>query len=389
MQINQDGPCINGLAPGTYCLKVTNAIGQQIQCCYTLIADPVIPPTVSFVFNNCGNSVNAVIGESHCQGYSYHWENNSTELKRDNIHGCDSLTFTIVTCDGNVYRHGFRVPHTFPSISPVNCITGIGGICLPVECFRCAPYTYSWYPAPVTISNNGSCITGHAGIYTVCITNACGDVICCQVYLPPPLISDCNVIIHVDVWIQGFYTGGGLMDNFGAGGCLHISGISADPLDADSIFISAMSPQSPYDEIDRQSGILKTNGNATVTFSSSVVAGNSYYIKVNHRNSVETWSSLPVIFSPDMTYSFMSDDTQALGSNMVKTFDNLGWAIYSGDITQDKSIDISDFLELDPAIQNGDGGYAVGDINGDIAVDISDFLILDPNIQTGIGAAIP
>ena len=67
----------------------------------------------------------------------------------------------------------------------------------------------------------------------------------------------------------------------------------------------------------------------------------------------------------------------------------MGYAIFSGDINQDKAIDISDFLELDPHIQNGDGGYIVYDINGDGAVDISDFLLLDPNIQNGIGAAIP
>ena len=389
MQINQDGPCISGLAPGTYCLTVTNAIGQQIQCCYTLIADPIIPPTVSFVFNNCGSSVYAVIGETHCEGYTYHWENNSKELLRNNIQGCDSLTFTIVTCDGNVYNHGFKVPRTYPSISPVNCITGIGGICVPIDCFRCAPYTYSWYPAPVTVSNNGSCITGYSGFYTVCITNSCGDVICCRVYLPPPLISDCNVIAHLDVWIEGFYTGNGLMDNFGSGGCLHVIGVSPDPLDVDSIFVSVMSPLPPHAEIDRQPAILKTNGGVGVTFGSSVIAGNQYYIKINHRNTVETWSASPVTFSSGMTYSFITGSAQAYGNNMVQTFDNLGWAIYSGDINQDGSIDGSDFLLLDPSIQNADGGYMVGDLNGDGAVDGSDFLIFDPNSQNGIGISAP
>ena len=389
MQINQDGPCIYGLVPGTYCLTVTNAIGQQIQCCYTLVAEPIIPPTVSFIFNNCGSSVSAVIGESHCQGYSYHWDNNSVELTRDNIHGCDLLTFTIVTCDGNIYNHGFRVPQTYPSITPVNCLTGIGAICVPVECFRCPPYTYSWFPAPVSISNNGSCMTGTPGVYTVCITNACGDVICCRVYLPPPLITDCNVIVHLDIWIESFYTGNGLMDNSGAGGCLFVTGISQDPLDVDSIFISAMSDQPPYVEIDRQPGILKSNGEVTLTFGTSVVAGNSYYIKVVHRNSIETWSAAPVTFNPGMTYSFISDATQAYLSNMARTPDNMGWAIYSGDINQDGTIDATDFLELNPSIQNGDFGYFVGDLNGDGSVDASDFLSLDPNIQLGIGAAIP
>ena len=387
--IGQTTPCINGLAPGLYCLTVTNAIGQTIQCCYNLVAEPNIPPTVSFVFNNCGSSVRAVIGESNCQGYSYHWDNNSTKLERDNIQLCDSLTFTIVTCDGVVYNHGFRVPHTYPTISPVNCLTGIGSICVPVECFRCEPFTYTWYSSAGTYLGGGACINVPAGTYTVCITNSCGDVICCRVYLPPPLASDCNVIIHLNIWIQGYYSAGGLMDNFGAGGCLNVSGVSSDPLDADSIFITAVTGQQPYTEVDRRSGILKTNGDVVVTFGPSIHSGESYYIKVNHRNSVETWSSSPVTFSPSTTYNFSSDVHQAFGDNMSQTPDNLGWAIYSGDIDQGGSIDALDYIIMDPSIQNGDSGYFVSDLNGDGAVDALDYLILDPNIQSGIGLQIP
>ncbi len=387
--IGQTTACISGLTPGLYCLTVTNALGQQIQCCYNLVAQPIVPPTVSFVFNNCGSTVTAVLGEGNCPGYTYHWDNNSTELVRSNIEYCDSLTFTVVTCDGAVYHHGIRVPRTYPTITPVNCLTNIGAICVPVDCFRCEPYTYTWYPAPVSIVGNGSCVTAHPGIYTVCITNSCGDVICCRVYLPPPLITDCNVIIHVNVWIQGFYSGGGLMDNGGNGGPLHVSGVSPDLTDADTIFVSAVTSQPPYTVVDRQPGILKTNGDVAVTFGPGVIAGNSYYIKLNHRNAIETWSASPVVFSQSLTYDFTTNASQAFGNNQTLTPDNMGWAIFSGDINQDGSIDGSDFLELDPSIQNGDGGYVVGDLNGDGAVDGTDFLVLDPNVQSGIGISIP
>ena len=95
------------------------------------------------------------------------------------------------------------------------------------------------------------------------------------------------------------------------------------------------------------------------------------------------------MLTPTTSYSFSSNASQAFDDNEVATFDNYGFAIYSGDINQDGSIDATDFLELDPSIQNGDGGYLVGDLNGDGSVDASDFLILDPNIQNGIGAAFP
>ena len=74
---------------------------------------------------------------------------------------------------------------------------------------------------------------------------------------------------------------------------------------------------------------------------------------------------------------------------MIETPDNLGWAIYNGDINQDGAIDGLDFLDLDTSIQNGEGGYAVGDLLGDGSVDGLDFLVLDQNTQNGVGVAIP
>ena len=91
-----------------------------------------------------------------------------------------------------------------------------------------------------------------------------------------------------------------------------------------------------------------------------------------------------------------SQTNNAFGNNMKLVDSTLVsgnyqhiYAIYSGDINQDRRIDVSDFLQLDPSIQQGDFGYFKGDLNGDGSVDASDFLKLDPNIQLGIGAAIP
>ena len=171
--------------------------------------------------------------------------------------------------------------------------------------------------------------------------------------------------------------------------CLNITGGSADPLDADSIFISAMDANPPYAEVDQQFGILKINGDVTVTFSPAVVTNNSYYLKLNHRNSIETWSAAPVMLTTTTSYSFSSATSQAFSSNEAVTFDALYAAIYTGDINQDGSVDGSDFLDFDIASQSGGGGYHVADFNGDGAVDGSDFLLYDPNAQNGVGAAIP
>ena len=191
-------------------------------------------------------------------------------------------------------------------------------------------------------------------------------------------------ILNLKVYLQGYYLGGGLMSN-----CLNITGVSANPLDADFVTISAMDAAPPHNLVEAQVGTLKTNGDVTVTFGPVVIPNTLYYVKVNHRNSIETWSKNPVLLTASTTYSFASAVTQAAGDNEATTFDALFAAIYCGDINQSLSVDATDFLVLDPSIQNGDFGYFVGDINGTGSVDASDFLKLDPNIQLGVGSASP
>ena len=198
------------------------------------------------------------------------------------------------------------------------------------------------------------------------------------------IVNACPVILNAHIFLEGYYLGGGLMNN-----CLNLTGGSTDPLDADSIFISAMDANPPYAEVDRQFGILKINGDVMVTFGPAVVTNNSYYLKLNHRNSIETWSAAPVMLTTTTGYSFSSATSQAFSSNEAVTFDALYAAIYTGDINQDGSVDGSDFLDFDIASQAGGGGYHVADFNGDGAVDGSDFLLYDPNAQNGVGAAIP
>ena len=234
---------------------------------------------------------------------------------------------------------------------------------------------------PITDGGVSTATPGIFNFYAECPNGGCSSA---RTHVTFTVVADGIVTISANIFLEGYYIGGGLMNN-----TLYITGVSPNPLDADTIFVSAMDPNSPFAEVDRQPGILKTNGDIIVTFGPAVILNNSYYLKLNHRNSVETWSAAPVLLNAITTYSFSSAVTQAFASNEAVTFDALYAAIYTGDINQDGAVDVSDFLELDPSIQNGDGGYAIGDLNGDGAVDVSDFLVLDPNIQGGIGANIP
>ena len=135
-------------------------------------------------------------------------------------------------------------------------------------------------------------------------------------------------------------------------------------------------------------GTLGTNGVANISFPAAV-SGNSYYIVIKHRNSIETWSSVPVAFSSSgATYSFSNSASKAFGDN-ISNMNGGVFAIYTGDINQDGSIDFNDYPELDISSNNGDLGYLSNDLNGDASVDFNDYPILDINSSNGVLSVTP
>ncbi len=252
-----------------------------------------------------------------------------------------------------------------------------------------------FYVQGVNTIDPGFSNTNASGITTFCYTGPTGGKD--SIHATQGSLSDTAIFnwligpvtLNAKLFIEGFYTGGGMMDNYGNGGCLFLAGTpGAQITDADSVLISVVDPGT-MQIVNTKMGVLQTDGSISVTFGLPVAEGDIYFIRLKHRNTIETWSAAPVSLTLTTPYDFTSAQSQAYGSNMVQTSDLQGWAIFSGDVNQDGAIDGSDFLDLDVFIQNGDGGYVVGDLNGDAAVDGSDFLLLDPNIQLGTGAIIP
>ncbi len=123
---------------------------------------------------------------------------------------------------------------------------------------------------------------------------------------------------------------------------------------------------------------LDENGSASVTVPLAV--NGSYYITIKHRNSIETVSSIPVLFSgATITYSF-NDVSKAFGSNLKQVSDG-AWVIYSGDVNQDGIIDSGDLIPIDNDAASFLTGYRVTDINGDGLVDNSDLIF--PVVNAG------
>ena len=336
--------------------------------------------------NTAGFNTSQTENLSWGTGLNYLWSNGATTSTIENL-TAGSYYVTVTDDDGDTYQDSVVVPNYIgltltPIVIPVSSFGGNDGSINLTVSGGTPPYNYLWSNNAITQNISG--LT--ASTYSVSVTDANG---CAQTQSIVVTENNSMVSLNLNLLIHGYYTGGGLMQNAGAG-TLFVDGvIGADETDADTLFIGAMNPVPPYGLIEEQAGILQTNGNISVNFGSNVVNGDAYFLRVRHRNSVETWSSNPVILSSTTSYAFTSAPTQVFGNNEIETFDNMGWAIYSGDINQDGAVDGSDFLLLDPSIQNGDGGYVIGDLNGDGAVDASDFLVLDPNIQNGIGTVTP
>jgi hypothetical protein len=199
----------------------------------------------------------------------------------------------------------------------------------------------------------------------------------------PFVINTTNAVVNVTVLIEGFYDGAtGLVP------ALLNSGVGLSSTECDTIYIELRDQLSPTTVIGSGSALLNTSGQATFTFPGAVV-GQSGYIAVFHRNSVQTWSNV-LTFSGTTNYDFSTAASQAYGSNQVQIAPGL-FGMYSGDLgpLQDEFIDILDQGVIDNDIFNFASGYVVSDLNGDGFVDIVDQSIVDNNIFNFVGSIHP
>lgn len=191
------------------------------------------------------------------------------------------------------------------------------------------------------------------------------------------------VSLALTVFIEGLYSGNNIMVT----APYNADGITPSYI-ADTISVELHATSAPFSMVYSVRGILNTNGTSTLNFPSGAI-GNSYYIVLKHRNSIETWSTNPVLFnSSGTTYNLSNAANMALGNNL-KNGGNSLFLIYSGDINQDGSIDFNDYPSLDIASSNGILGYNSNDLNGDASVDFNDYPIIDINSSNGIYTNTP
>ncbi|MEO8209347.1 MAG: plastocyanin/azurin family copper-binding protein [bacterium] len=146
---------------------------------------------------------------------------------------------------------------------------------------------------------------------------------------------------------------------------------------SDTVKVYLRNSINPFSKADSTKVKLNSSGNGILSF--SLTGNGSYYIVVTHRNSIETWSKLPQTFSAGATinYNFTTSADKAFGNNL--TLKAGKYTIYSGDVNQDGTVDLSDLSLIDNDAFNFIAGYVVADVNGDETVDIADAAIADNN----------
>jgi len=144
---------------------------------------------------------------------------------------------------------------------------------------------------------------------------------------------------------------------------------------SDTVSAYLLNSNSPYNIIDSSRGVIR-GVTFEIIFKFNETPSGNYMIKVNHMNSIETWSKPGgELFTNDSKnyYDFTKTQTQAFGNNMV--LKGTKYCIYSGDVNQDGNIDLTDVVLINNDARVFSSGYLVTDLNGDYITDLTDLLM--------------
>ncbi|MFN8249604.1 MAG: endonuclease [Ferruginibacter sp.] len=344
------------------------------------------------ICNGAGTQLTA--SASGSTSYTYSWSP-ATGLSATNISNpvaspTTTTTYTVTVTDGNGFTSATSTTITVNPL-PIVDFTGLAA----TYCNTDAAVTLSGSPSGGSFSGpgiNGNTfspgVAGAGGPYTITYIYTNPSTGCSNSIVKQVSVTACSVsaTLNLTLFLEGFYTGSNSMN-----ANIFDLGMSADPTASDNIQVNLWSAGSLSNSLPDYTGtaLLHTNGTATIQFPAAVL-GNSYYIAVVHRNSIETWSKLPVLFSSTTNYDFSTGLNKAYDDAVNPPMKNIGggkFAFYAGDANQDGTIDGQDMNLIDNNI--GFFGYDNSDVNGDGATDGQDMNFVDNNAQLGLFYARP
>ncbi len=179
-----------------------------------------------------------------------------------------------------------------------------------------------------------------------------------------------NLIIKA--YLQGFYLDTGTMR------------ATINPMDTitDSLRVKLYNTTAPYTLQYATTALLSTHGLALAEFPQPALQ-RTYYIAIENRNHLETWSSVPFYFgTPDTTYDFSASVSSAYGNNLTQLSPGV-FGIYGGDVNQDDSINLTDLLTVGAGCGVFYSLYRPEDINGDQLVESADYSLMEAFFPLG------
>lgn len=323
---NPNIPSVTTLQAGQYTIQLTDTAGCISRD--TMVVNVRQPSTSSQTLSVCGNYL--WNGTTYTTSGTYTW--NGT-----NSVGCDSVATLNLTI-----RSTSATTETL---------------------FVCGSYLW-----------NGTTYTT-SGTYTWTGTNAAG---CDSVVTLNLTVQNCATTLNLTAFLEGNYLGNGTMQP-----TLFNLSVSSDSTATDSITVQLYAASTPVSTTPDYTvgALLHTNGSASVTLPSAVVA-NSYYVVIKHRNHLELWSANPVLFSNTTSYDFSSSLSTAFGDGVnppMRAVSGGKFALYSGDVNQDGTIDIFDLQIAENDASNFSFGYNASDVNGEGNTDIFDLQLIEIN----------
>ncbi len=150
----------------------------------------------------------------------------------------------------------------------------------------------------------------------------------------------------------------------------------------DTVSVIFRNSVSPYEIVDSVKTVLDSSLLIWDFYAKKVNRNYGYYLVLKHRNSIETWSKSPVFINSSSfyNYDFLTSADKAYGNNLIKTDNSpVVYSLYSGDVNQDGTIDLTDGSLIDNDAFNFASGYLPADLNGDGVVDLADAVFADNN----------
>jgi hypothetical protein len=176
-----------------------------------------------------------------------------------------------------------------------------------------------------------------------------------------------TITLNLRILIEGYYVSGGIMRPALGGG------------NSDTIYVELHNTTSPYNTLFISKGVMNTNGNSILNLSGNAYTSN-YYLVAYTMNSLKTWSALPITFGTITNYDFTTSVSKAYGNNLK----NMGggfFAVYSGDVTQDGTINLTDIFDIKSSLMQFQIGYCKNDLTGDNFVESADFSMMENNFN--------